>query len=119
MQELLQRVCLTKTFLAPILAGSSKRELSLEKIGMRVGAIQSMDEKQVHLFGFGVYEGDKVPPKELFGFDLGFPNPQIKLDNGKLVFGFECWWGSEEQMRAKIAGREVIEVDIEAARRGE
>lgn len=44
-------------------------------------------------------------------------NPKIVLDSGKVVWGCECWWGPEEKMRAEIAGRRVVDVDIDEARR--
>jgi hypothetical protein len=75
----------------------------------------------MYLFGFGVYDGDKIPPPELgvrfFGMTMDHPNPQITLDNGKLVFGCECWWGSEEEIKKQCVGRKVVEVDIELCRK--
>lgn len=64
--------------------------------GDRIGAILGSDGKVVRWLGYGVYEGDFVPPKEIGGFNLGFPNPRLKLDNGDVVWGCECWWGSEK-----------------------
>lgn len=75
-------------------------------VGSRVGAMQKADEKTVWMYGYGVYEGDKECPS--LG---GMLNPCIRLDNGKTVWGCECWWGSEEKVKATIAGRKVVEVD--------
>lgn len=51
---------------------------------------------------------------ELYG------NPCLELDNGQLVFGCECWWASEAQVKEQI-GRfdKVVTIELEAARRGE
>lgn len=89
--------------------------------GVRVGAVCNADEKTVRLYGYGVYEGDEVPPPgiQIFGqelHELGHANPKIKLDSGKVVWGCECWWGAEEKVKTMIGDRTVVEVDIEAER---
>lgn len=83
------------------------------KEGERVGAVMKANERSVHLFGFGTYAGSEVPPKNV---GLGIPNPKIELDNGKVVFGCECWWGPEDKVKAMLGGREIIEVNIEKVR---
>jgi hypothetical protein len=91
------------------------------KIGDRVGAVQSAKGGVVKLFGFGVYEGDFVPT-EAVGFiadaarEAGITNPRIKLDSGKVVYGCECWWGSEAAVQKRFAGQKIVEVDIDAVR---
>lgn len=89
------------------------------KAGDRVGAIMDSSEEEVRMFGYGQYMGDEVPPPEItfMGIPIPFPNPKIVLDSGKVVWGCECWWGSEAQVKRMIGGRRVIEVDIEAARK--
>jgi hypothetical protein len=77
--------------------------------GTRVGAIKSANETTVYLFGYGVYEGDEVPPTGLMN-ELGVKNPKIVLDNGKVIWGYQSWWGPEEEVRRMIGSREVIEV---------
>lgn len=80
------------------------------KAGQRVGAISHSDTKEgvLFLFGYGVYLGEFMPPKGtpgLWGMDAsetGNPNPCIKLDNGALVWGCQCWWGPEDQVRATV-----------------
>ena len=57
------------------------------KIGTRVGAILSAQDKEVKLFGYGTYEGDEIPPENVGGFNIGMPNPKILLDSGKVVYG--------------------------------
>jgi len=88
------------------------------KKGERVGAISSADEKGCRFFGYGIYEGDFVPPKTIgLSGRAGIPNPRIKLDNGKTVYGCECWWGGEEAIKKKIAAYpKVVMVDIEKER---
>lgn len=86
------------------------------KIGDRVGAMLSANDKQVHLIGFGTYQGDHVPPDDIGGFNIGLPNPKLVMDDGTVVYGCECWWGSEAAVRAKIGDREIVQVDMAAAR---
>lgn len=81
--------------------------------GIRVYAIRDMDGSTIHLFGFGVYEGD------FFNGAVGGSNPRIKLDNGQIVWGAECWWGPEEVFAGIRIGNEVVDVDIERSRRQE
>jgi hypothetical protein len=76
----------------------------MAKQGDRVGAIQSANGEEVMFYGYGVYEGDTIPP------NFPIPNPTIKLDNGKTVYGYECWWGPEEKVREMIGNRKVAEV---------
>ncbi len=78
--------------------------------GSRVGALQSIKDKKATLFGFGIFEGSFDPHT---GEECAVPllgNPRIKLDSGDYVWGFECWWGPEEEIRRRIEGCEVIEV---------
>lgn len=39
-------------------------------------------------------------------------NPKIELDNGDVVWGYQCWWGPEERWPEISAGRTVREVRI-------
>jgi hypothetical protein len=87
----------------------------MSRIGDRVGAILTGDDKVVQLIGFGVYEGDFVPLEAVgmfaeAGRELGHLNPRIKLDDGEVVYGCECWWGSEAEVRKQLEGREVLVV---------
>ncbi len=99
------------------------------KAGDRVGAIFGSKEKEVEFFGFGVYEGDFPPngavgavAETLSAVAPGRPNPRIKLDSGKIVWGCECWWGTEERIRLRIErwkkiGFTITEKDIEEVRK--
>lgn len=91
--------------------------MSKVEIGDRVGAILSADKDTVKLIGYGTFQGNKVPPEGSAGMgsmlhQAGVSNPCIRLDDGSLVFGYECWWGSEEAIKSKIGDRQVIQVDM-------
>lgn len=82
--------------------------------GDRVGAMLSEEGGIVNFLGFGTFEGHEVPPAE-GGPSLtnllhqeGKENPKIKLDNGDVVWGCECWWGPEEQIKAKLANASKV-----------
>ena len=83
--------------------------------GDRVGAILEADTETVKLLGFGVYEGEEIPPPniEKHMFCPGIPNPKILLDNGEIVWGCQCWFASEEKVKAMIGNRRVVEARIE------
>lgn len=105
--------------------------MSRTPVGSRVGAILSASADEVHLLGYGVYDGDQEAPfgpmgspleeyreavREMYGADHPVPpytNPRITLDDGRVVWGCQCWWGPEEQIRAKIGNRKVIPAVIE------
>jgi hypothetical protein len=88
--------------------------------GQRVGAARNTNGGKIFLYGWGVYEGDHVPGEEAavgLGKAIrarGAANPRIRLDDGQIVYGCECWWGPEDQMRRMIAdgNLEVVEVSI-------
>lgn len=96
----------------------------MKKVGDRVVAVMSADEHQVRIFGTGIYEGD-FPPVEAVGQiaeivrEAGVTNPRIRLDGGGVVYGCECWWGSADLLNLPSwrAGREVVQVNIDDARR--
>lgn len=91
-------------------------------VGERVGAIAHTDEKTntAYIFGYGRYDGVVMPPPDsgvlFFGAPLNRPNPKITLDSGKVVWGCECWWGTELEVRRMIRGKTVVELDIDAER---
>lgn len=87
------------------------------KIGSRVGAIRDANKNVVNLYGYGVYVGNEVPPKgvSIFGIELneiGRRNPKIVLDSGEIIWGCQCWWGSEESVKRAIGNRKVNIVSI-------
>jgi hypothetical protein len=71
-------------------------------IGDRVGAILEADKETVHLLGYGVYEGEHLLP------DCTIKNPKILLDDGNVVWGYQCWWAAEDKVRERIGNRTVV-----------
>lgn len=78
--------------------------------GTRVIALQNMDKDCAWIFGEGVYLGELQP--DLNWVPAGWTNPCIQLDNGLHVWGFECWWGEVENMKARIGERHLVEVAL-------
>lgn len=75
----------------------------------RVVAIRDSNEEVINIYGYGDYVGDYPCP--ILG---GYPNPQINLDNGKTVWGCQCWWGDLEKFEKEMVGdRKVIVVPLE------
>jgi len=81
---------------------------------MRVTAIQSFKNGVIKTYGDGELLGDKVPNAEPFR-SAELPNPCIKMDSGKYVWGFQCWWGPVYKVKEKHAPhtRETIIVEPE------
>lgn len=104
----------------------------MTKPGTRVGAVLSANKDEVKFLGFGLYVGDEKPPGDIvfFGgllseiyerqpeFSRDYTNPKIQLDNGDVVWGCECWWGPEEEVKKRFLsdGRKVVEVRMEPIR---
>lgn len=107
--------------------------MSKTPVGARVGAILSGDNTEVHLLGFGVYDGEHEPPFGPMGmpkdeFDAlvngmkergelkddyaGWTNPRITLDDGRVVWGCQCWWGPEDAIRKRIEGLKIIPASV-------
>lgn len=92
--------------------------------GARIGAMlgAAKETKRVSFLGYGVYEGDETPPPEINPtLNNGRPNPKLVLDNGKVVWGMECWWGDaakfEELLEDYLAkGWTIVDADIDEAR---
>ena len=82
-------------------------------VGGRVGAIRNGDGKTTWIYGYGVRLEDSVPPESVGGFNLGISNPTLKMDDGTVVYGCECWWGPEEKIRERIKDTEVVTVQPE------
>lgn len=106
-------------------SGQHQEDIMTMKAGARVGAIIGGNTTRVEVLGFGEYLGEQLP---LGAGGVGpmlvkrkIQNPAIKLDNGDVVFGCECWWGPEHKLRSQIeawraAGAEIVEVRIADAR---
>lgn len=92
----------------------------------RVGAFLSADKDTVKFLGFGVYEGEFVPEEAVGVFaealrEHGVTNPRIKLDNGDVVYGCECWWDGEPEVQKRLAkwkeiGCKIVTVSIDDIR---
>jgi hypothetical protein len=88
------------------------------KVGERVGPLLSADQTPVRLLGYGVFEGYHVPEAGAVGWmtemahEAGREVPRILLDNGTHVYSPQCWWGSEERVKASIGDREVVRVTL-------
>jgi hypothetical protein len=93
----------------------------------RIGAYHRMitDEegygKQVEFFGYGTFLGEEVPPPGIMflGRDISQYEeeyPKLQLDNGDIIWGFECVFATEEQMKRDISGLELINVSIHDVR---
>jgi len=95
----------------------------MEKVGERVVAILDGEKPLIRIFGCGVRVEDEVPTDTENEFsklmiEQGTKNPCILLDDGKKVFGCECWWGKEVLLAGyKSLGWIVEVVDIEAYRK--
>lgn len=81
----------------------------MRQVGDRIGAILSAKKGEVKLLGFGIYAGREVAKPE----HGGWANHKLILDDGRVVWGYECWWGSEESVRHQIAGCKIINVTID------
>ena len=94
------------------------------KIGERVGVVLSATPDEVRMLGFGTYAGEEVPAEGCGGWigetlrEYGRNNPKLQLDNGDVVYGCECWWGPEAEVRKRfMCGRTIVEVSITDARK--
>lgn len=84
-------------------------------IGVRVGAIYSASPSIVCFLGFGVYQGDFVPPRGPNSEPLSFlqiPVPKILLDSGEVVYGHQCYFASEYDVKQYLQGKHVVDVDL-------
>ena len=75
----------------------------------RVIAIRNtdVDQKIAYIYGHGVLVGD------VHNDDIGWKNPKIELDNGGVVWGYQCWWGEENAVMERFTGWEFREVKID------
>lgn len=102
--------------------------MSQVPVGARVGAVLKATPVEVHLLGWGVYDGEHEPPFGPFGMskaelermkacgevrpDFHWSNPRITLDDGKVVWGAQCWWGPEAKVREIIGDRVVVLAEV-------
>jgi hypothetical protein len=97
-----------------------------ERVGAILGA--NAETKIVKFLGYGTFQGCEVPSPDASGWMAESlrkhqrSNPKILLDSGKVVWGCECWWGPEDDIKAKIEryksqGFTIVEVDIDEIRK--
>lgn len=87
------------------------------KKGDRIGAIKKANKDKVWLFGYGVYD-EGIPPADPKGerglvdfvHHAHVTNPKLILDDGTVVWGCECWWGLEKEVKKIIGDREIINI---------
>ena len=84
----------------------------MAKIGDRVGVVLRATPTEVFLLGYGTFLGHEVPPKGML-HDHGIPNPKIQLDNGKVVWGYQVWWGPAKYVAEMIGKRAIKQVDVD------
>jgi hypothetical protein len=85
----------------------------MSEIGLRVIAVQKAEDGVVYSYGEGAYLGELAPES---GFMKGLArNPCIKLDSGKYIWGYMCWWMSAEGWKKDHHPnvKEYIDVDVE------
>lgn len=71
----------------------------------RVCAMRNSNSETAFVYGYGVVT-------EAFNEDLGFMNPKITLDNGGVVWGYECWWFDVERAKEIIGDRKIEFVEL-------
>ena len=79
---------------------------------MRVFAIQNIENGVCNSYGNGELIRGKIPNIEPFK-SANLTNPCIKLESGKFVWGFECWWGKIEDKESNIKDCEIVIVEPE------
>jgi len=90
----------------------------VDKVSKRIGVILGQQGDTCEFLGYGIYEGDFIPPEDIGGLNIGFPNPRLRLDNGDIVWGCEVWWGDENAVKKYLEEFKgnVITVSIHDAR---
>lgn len=86
----------------------------MELTNTRVYAVISAAKGVVKWLGEGTYIGNRSSP------DHAHLWPQILLDNGKMVWGYECWWGLAKTFERKFPSNwQWVIVDIDDVRKGQ
>ncbi len=95
---------------------------SKPSIGSYVGAVRELNSHTTYLYGFGTYEGnfqvgedDGPQPKgkaaEIVQ-EKGALIPRIRLDNGQVIWGCECIWGPDQEIKARMKNTTVVRCNI-------
>ena len=90
--------------------------------GERVGAFYALGRTRAVLFGYGLYEGEFTPPEDIMAAAgpvalLGITLPRLKLDDGTVIWGCECWWGPEAEVKGMLSTVRQSTVRVETLRR--
>ena len=99
-----------------------RKNTTKPKVGNKVGAMFVAKGGTVEFLGYGIYEGDFIPEEAAGWMAEGLrnnkvTNPRIRLDNGKIVYGCECWWGDADRIKKELEKYEtVVDVDIDEIR---
>lgn len=73
-------------------------------VGERVGVLRSLSETKLELFGYGTYQGIHTHPTSRQQL------PRLLLDDGRELFGDQCWWDAEEEVRKWESNRRVVRI---------
>jgi len=90
--------------------------------GMRVGVFYSCTETTLALLGYGVYEGEEIPPEDILMPEVGPPAlvglalPKLRLDDGQVAWGCEIWWEREAYVKTLEEGRQIVKPKLESLR---
>jgi len=79
--------------------------------------MKGSDKDTVWLYGYGTY-AEEIPPADPQGkrgmvdfvHAARVMNPKITLDDGTVVWGAECWWGPEHEIKEYIGDKKVVMV---------
>lgn len=94
----------------------------MASVGERVGCIFAKQDEHVAFFGYGVRLPDRIPT-EAVGFLADYlrenkrENPCLLLDSGEIVYGCECWWGSEAEVKRLLENKTMHLINIEDIRK--
>lgn len=72
------------------------------EIGTEVAALLSADSEEIRFLGYGIHQG-------------GFP-PRIDLENGRTVYGSQCWWMEKSKFPEWRGDRKLVHVYPEGDR---
>lgn len=79
----------------------------------KVIAIESFKDGLLREYGEGILVEDQIPDEPFFRQNE-IVNPCIKLDTGKYIWGFQCWWAKTEVFNEKygkyIKERQTVDV---------
>lgn len=78
---------------------------------MRVIAIESLKNGKLRSYGEGEYIGDLIPDIKPFN-EIKIMNPCIRLDGGKYVWGFQCWWSNNIEWFNETYSEYIKETEI-------